>query len=65
MLATKNQINTDIRYYNTGGDVASAIDDGLMSKEEYLLMVQRSLKEYEDGNYKVLTPEYRKELFDL
>jgi hypothetical protein len=33
-----------------------------MTKEEFLAKINRSVKQVENGQYKVLTPEYKKEL---
>jgi hypothetical protein len=38
-------------------------EDTLMNKEEFLMKVDNAMKQHAEGNYKILTPEYRNQLF--
>ncbi|HBX46500.1 prevent-host-death protein [Limibacterium fermenti] len=38
-------------------------DDSLMSKEEFFAKIDEALEDAKQGKYKILTPEFRKELF--
>jgi len=37
-------------------------DDTLMSKDRFMAKINQSRKQHENGNYKTLTPELRKQL---
>jgi hypothetical protein len=40
-------------------------DDTLMTREEFSIKINRAVKQVENGHYKILTPEYKKELLGL
>jgi AMMECR1 domain-containing protein len=40
-------------------------DDTLMSKEDFMTQVNKGKEQIRDGQYKVLTPEYKKTLLGL
>ena len=47
--------------YNEPNDATR--DDSLLSKEEFFKKIDKAKEQYERGDYKTLTPEYRKQLF--